>query len=136
MAPTVHYCFELTLGRCGPFKLAYILNQCLDRYENPDENVEHQSSASESPRFNLLGDGEPPASPRTPYHAPQSEVILTRKMNETTISDGGPSAENALDNQNAAGAQVLIVDDNSINRTVSKHPLKRICQPLTHPSSS
>jgi hypothetical protein len=99
------------------------LNQCLDRYENPDENIDHQSSASESPRFNFLGDGEPLASPQTPYQSPHSEAALTRKMDETTMSDGGPSAQNT---QDPTGAQVLIVDDNFINRSVSNPPSQRM----------
>lgn len=121
----------LTYGRCGPFKLAYILNQCLDRYENPDENIEHQSSASESPRFNLLSDDEHPVSPRTPYHVAQSDEALTQKTNKTTISDDRPSAESIHEDGNSGGAQVLIVDDNSINRSVSKRPLGNVHQLLT-----
>ncbi|KAF1921711.1 hypothetical protein BDU57DRAFT_59188 [Ampelomyces quisqualis] len=120
---------EIMTQPCGPFKLAYILNQCLDRFGNPDENVEHHSSASESPRFSVLGDGSGPHFPQTSYHSPQSEAALARKMNETTTSDAVSSTTNSAtatqDSQDSGGAQVLIVDDNSINRSLLVAFMKR-----------
>jgi hypothetical protein len=32
------------LLRLGPYKLAYVLNKCLDRFERPDENVQPASN--------------------------------------------------------------------------------------------
>lgn len=37
-------CFTLTEIRLGPYKLAYVLNKCLDRFEHPAENVQRNSS--------------------------------------------------------------------------------------------
>jgi hypothetical protein len=66
-------CHLLTQIRLGPYKLAYVLNKCLDRFENPDENVQRDSSpkyrskidltqpSSLSPRVEELATLSPPS---------------------------------------------------------------------------
>jgi hypothetical protein len=39
--------------RLGPYKLAYVLNKCLDRFEHPDENVQRDSSPKYSSTIDL-----------------------------------------------------------------------------------
>jgi hypothetical protein len=41
-------CLLLTRSRLGPHKLAYVLNKCLDRFEDPDENVQRDSSPNDT----------------------------------------------------------------------------------------
>jgi hypothetical protein len=110
--------------RCGPFKLAYILNQCLDRFELPEENIRHETSDSESvPRSPSIG-LERSSLPPVLAGSQATESTVIQMMNDTTISDAVRSAEIPPTAPDSAGtmsttAQVLIVDDNSINRSVS-----------------
>jgi hypothetical protein len=106
--------------RCGPFKLAYILNQCLDRFELPEENIRHETSDSESvprsPSIGLQRSSLPPVL----AGSQATESTVTQMMNDTTISDAElpPTALDSAGTMSTT-AQVLIVDDNSINRSVS-----------------
>ncbi|KAL5120178.1 hypothetical protein ACEQ8H_002004 [Pleosporales sp. CAS-2024a] len=106
---------EILTQPCGSFKLAYILNLCLDRYDHPDENLEHHNpSKLVSSREKL------------------SVMTMTHAMSSATIGDSSPTLEstNAPPLQRpplVSAAQVLIVDDNSINRKILVAFMKRHC---------
>jgi hypothetical protein len=115
---------SLTHPRCGPFKLAYILNQCLDRFELPEENLRHQSSGSELSLRNPANNIERSSLPPTISGSPATESTMIQMMNDTTISDALrpvqlPPTASISDEVMPSTVQVLIVDDNAINRSVS-----------------
>lgn len=47
------YSLSLTRHRLGPYKLAYVLNKCLDRFEQPGENVQRSPDPTLSFEVNL-----------------------------------------------------------------------------------
>lgn len=46
-------CPLLTRFSLGPYKLAYVLNKCLDRFEDPGENVQRKSSLGDTCTIDL-----------------------------------------------------------------------------------
>lgn len=129
---TVIISYVLMIYRCGPFKLAYILNHCLDRFAAPGENLRHQTSGSEVSLHMMSKPSErPTTSPRNiATEAQTTESDVTQMMHDTTISEHAPfpaTTSPALEPNDApsAASQVLIVDDNSINRSASPHHLKQ-----------
>jgi hypothetical protein len=119
------WCFLLMCQRCGPLKLAYILNHCLDRYDLPDENLRHHSSSDESARCRHSSrSGRQAPSPRLD-RSRNSESSISDTVNPVATSDASaPASSNPtppiMDKSASQVAQVLIVDDNSINRSVSR----------------
>jgi hypothetical protein len=111
--------------RCGPFKLAYILNQCLDRYDLPDENLRHQSSSGESSRHSHTSRNGRKGVSQTLHLSQPSESSLTNgeiKPAETSdaIAPAASIPASPISNKPVSStAQILIVDDNAINRSVS-----------------
>jgi hypothetical protein len=111
--------------RCGPFKLAYILNHCLDRYDLPDENLSHHSSSGESSRYSHTSrNGRQGASQKLHLSQPSESLSIKDEIKTVETSDTNASAGSipASPNSNKSvspTAQILIVDDNAINRSVS-----------------
>jgi hypothetical protein len=113
---------DLTLHSCGPYKLAYILNQCLDRFDSPEENIQQGS-----PSIAGIATG----SPHGRRKALQSANFITSidvkadpalVANVTTASDA-PSTGTPVSlplRHVSSEPQVMIVDDNPINRSVSQ----------------
>lgn len=68
------YGLLLTQCRLGPYKLAYVLNKCLDRFEHPDENVPQTSDPTPTFEVNLPQSRsihiEDPSAPSPPAPAP------------------------------------------------------------------
>ena len=115
---------------CGPYKLAYILNRCLDRLDNPDENIRPSTSGGSSPHPNLQ-----------PLRSTLQDFLPVRSRPITPLADSVPP-EKGEDNistveivsskenspieapvpkpvpQNPSRPHVLITDDNIINRKV------------------
>ena len=107
-------CFHLAnLGRCGPYKLAYLLNHCLDRYESPTENTPSGSGPLVAP----LSVG---MQKITPYsHEMEDSSIPSSPTNTkpALIKWNYSSAESNTESQQDP-PRVLIADDNAINRRV------------------
>lgn len=132
--------------RCGPYKLATLLDYCLKRYESPDENLEHLLSGTSTPRpHSIEGTTHYASSPLRPTTVPPSDsspVLLQPLASpskiqrvpgrsetpsktlrvpflalETSISDSATSLP--IREVPMLGARILITDDNAINRKVS-----------------
>jgi hypothetical protein len=125
---------QLITCSCGPYKLAYILNQCLDRFELPEENLSHDSSSSvgtRSPKPGPFIDERPTLHPPAPcppvmehYEDPQASLITAPDIESTPLT---PPAEELVKlpiRPASTASQVLIVDDNAINRSVSRSTWK------------
>jgi len=106
---------ELTTSRCGPFKLAKILDHCLDRYEEmtrteyiDDTNVEVEMPSTNNLEVESLYNPLEVLSP-APFDSP--DYVTQRPTPEESFYT------------------VLIADDNSINRRllialINKHNLR------------
>ncbi|KAF2833606.1 hypothetical protein CC86DRAFT_311533 [Ophiobolus disseminans] len=116
---------EIMTQPCGPYKLAYILNQCLDRFDQPDENVLHYSLDSnyfpldtptiERPGFfSTMGNIE-----GSKVYNADTEPTMAHRVFPKEIATNVPTRP-ALQ-----VPQVLIVDDNPINRSLLVAFLKK-----------
>lgn len=107
---------------CGPFKVAYILNQCLDRLDHPEENLQHESSGNELPHVSWADSGVQTSSGRKSNQGRSSPAPITRLKDHTTTADSASSIKHGNNSNVAQQAfttpEVLIVDDNTINRNV------------------
>lgn len=132
---------EVITQPLGPFKLAYVLGECLDRYECPNENTSRSITTSivGGPRLGSPFSAQPaPCSP-APVDMPpllnQPFWHQTDKLDATAISEGlrisrpplkSPTANEFLLPVNPKAAtmsdtmretsKILITDDNVINR--------------------
>jgi hypothetical protein len=112
----------LTCHSCGPFKVAYILDQCLNRLDHPEENLQHESSGSDLPHISWadradLSTGQTlneRQSSRTVVAQPKDDVTTSHVASSTADDPDAPN----LAQQSLGAPQVLIVDDNGINRKV------------------
>ncbi|KAH7094565.1 sensor histidine kinase-like protein/response regulator [Paraphoma chrysanthemicola] len=117
---------EIMTQPCGPYKLAYILNQCLDRYDLPDENLQHQSSGSESPRTAGLSTKKAPNLPDPTIGRTLESPTLVHEAHQAAPEEALPVSVAAPEQAVVAmpvrptlgASQVLIVDDNAINRSL------------------
>ncbi|KAH7389316.1 hypothetical protein DE146DRAFT_620053 [Phaeosphaeria sp. MPI-PUGE-AT-0046c] len=120
---------EIMTQPCGPFKLAYILNHCLDRFALPEENLRHRTSGSEQSLHDPTKSSEPPGAQQNVPSSHSTESGMAQMMKDNTITEQAPSsAPNSPppeETQSAPVAQVLIVDDNSINRSLLVAFMKR-----------
>ncbi|KAI4943476.1 hypothetical protein J4E91_009386 [Alternaria rosae] len=112
---------EIITQPCGPYKLAYVLNRCLDRYDHPAENLQTTGSASSSPR---------PLSPedqqQTHFSSPMN--LMTGTLESLNLGSFEPAAPSTAGSTTAQASitspheeepvisYTLIVDDNSLNR--------------------
>ncbi|ORY16126.1 hypothetical protein BCR34DRAFT_597924 [Clohesyomyces aquaticus] len=102
---------EIMTQPCGPYKLARLLNHCLNRYESADENILSNSPAYSSPRSTTDRGTSPqfqPIEKRVDSAIPSQIIppidILTPDSDATPI-ESAPSV-----------SHVLITDDNPVNR--------------------
>lgn len=120
------------LTRCGPQKLAFVLNRCLDRYDQPDDNVQSQRTPSplspialhgiqeegitrSAPGFIDLGVGSTAAEPA-------EQPAKLPSLSPTPQPAMGPSLK-----EDSAVPHILIVDDNALNRRVGFNKLRHVC---------
>ena len=118
---------DTDIGRCGPYKLGMVLSQCLKRYDGtsaggldvPSESVAHENGSqliSElGPRLGLC----PPIPFRPKDNSLDDEHPLDADpaLPPLKASIGGPQTSQLPTIQEAStDRQVLIVDDNAINR--------------------
>ncbi|CAO2658632.1 Nn.00g063550.m01.CDS01 [Neocucurbitaria sp. VM-36] len=121
---------EIITQPCGPYKLAFILNRCLDRFALPEENIrrpssDSHSSDSPSPQLSLIEtetlEQEPPFLPSSIPYSPESSTeplaITTGIIAPTTAGVlTFRSAASSRGRDNTRTWHVLITDDNLINR--------------------
>jgi hypothetical protein len=110
---------------CGPYKLAYILHQCLDRFELPEENLSHDGSSSvgyESPRL-PYSNSERLLTQSPPIEQPQKDTqLFPDRPSVSELTSVTPPPEDTIElaiRPAQIASQILIVDDNAINRSVS-----------------
>lgn len=114
---------EIMTQPCGPYKLAYILNKCLDRYARPEENLQHQTSGNQSPitgvpddkrllQRNLTLNLSSAAEDTIPEHSltKSSPIALVAPV---PLPNG---VRRERSPHRSSPSHVLIVDDNAINR--------------------
>ncbi|UPX17003.1 uncharacterized protein EKO05_0007381 [Ascochyta rabiei] len=117
---------EIMTQPLGPYKLAYVLNKCLDRFEHPDENPTHtEQQTTISPRLvempPLLGQ---PHWAETDFS--QSSSVPADSSNSPTPTIRTPLIEQRTlpirpkltipSRSSSNSSRVLITDDNAINR--------------------
>ncbi|KAF2108362.1 hypothetical protein BDV96DRAFT_504582 [Lophiotrema nucula] len=116
---------EIMAQPCGPYKLANILNYCLDRYNAPDENILLQSSTptrshpNTPPHFTYSPGPQSVASEKSQAQLVAFEVFST--LSPLAIPEPNikiPHRPRAASNTNPSTdvSCVLITDDNPINR--------------------
>jgi hypothetical protein len=141
----IHVIYDiLIMVRLGPHKLAQVLNKCLDRFEHPDENVQPVQHPAPSSEPNLIQStlipqqaalSPPPPLPPMFDQPLWAETDLPQassspySSNDATPTAGTPRAEGrALPirpkltipiRSISRSSNVLITDDNLINRRVS-----------------
>ncbi|KAH7088360.1 hypothetical protein FB567DRAFT_337483 [Paraphoma chrysanthemicola] len=118
---------EIVTQPLGPYKLAYVLNRCLDRFKDPDENVQRhsspketstvnprQSSTSQSPPVDESTTVPPPLSlsPMPTFSPPPVEMppLLNQPYwHQTDKPDAGssPIPESSYDSTPAAGSSAV-----------------------------
>ncbi|USP76619.1 uncharacterized protein yc1106_03893 [Curvularia clavata] len=91
---------EIMTQPCGPQKLAFVLNRCLDRYDQPGDNMQPQRTPSPLPPIAFSGAKE--------------QDITSLSLNPVL-----PAAQLVTDpslKEAPAVPHILIVDDNALNR--------------------
>lgn len=120
------------LHSCGPYKLAFVLNRCLDRFALPEENLKRPDSATVSPQPlprrpkllsqpfslpNLLNDNDIPVTELAPVVIPAPLSVQVAQPTSASSTLGLLAAPSEAARPSISN--VLVVDDNSINRKVS-----------------
>ncbi|KAH9876097.1 hypothetical protein J1614_003976 [Plenodomus biglobosus] len=114
---------EIMTQPCGPYKLAFVLNQCLDRFERADENIKRNSSTDPTPEPSMLDirrTEEPsimlqslriadPVGSTPPTPPPSAQTCSATGSNTTDLVA-------SLLSEDAPASHILITDDNCLNR--------------------
>ncbi|KAH3948584.1 hypothetical protein HBH70_071620 [Parastagonospora nodorum] len=121
---------EIMTQPCGPYKAAYILNQCLDRLDHPEENLQHESSGSELTHVSWADSRELKSPGPKSDQAQSPDPPATRLKDYATTLHATSSTNDDHDTPNLApealdAPKVLIVDDNAINRNLLAAFMKR-----------
>jgi CheY-like chemotaxis protein len=112
---------EIITQPCGPYKLAYVLNRCLDRYEHPSENLQPAGLSSPPPQP-LPQEDQQQTQPSSPNNSTQ---ITMESLNMGSPRPIAPSTAGSTTAQASVTSpqedepvisHTLIVDDNLLNR--------------------
>ncbi|KAI8934417.1 hypothetical protein NX059_009152 [Plenodomus lindquistii] len=114
---------EIMTQPCGPHKLAFVLNQCLDRFCRADENVEHDLLKKTGPEHrmtDLKSSDEPTIMLRSlhiaePDGSPLTPPLSAQSPSATASNTTDPTAALAAE-EDTITSHILITDDNSLNR--------------------
>ncbi|KAI4652412.1 hypothetical protein J4E93_002614 [Alternaria ventricosa] len=108
---------EIITQPCGPYKLAWVLNRCLDRYEHPAENLQPAGMSSPPPQ------PQQQSYPFTPTKSMQNtmeSLSLTSPEPVAPSTAGSTSVQHSLTSppqeEEPLISHTLIVDDNVLNR--------------------
>ncbi|KAL5410442.1 hypothetical protein PMIN04_010638 [Paraphaeosphaeria minitans] len=128
---------EIMTQPCGPYKLAYILNRCLDRFDDTSENLPGTTNSQQQVSFPLekslkvspLRHGSPEQFVESP--PPPDFDIENLKLPVTQIVSHVPESP-PVESTNVLPLRpkftephVLVVDDNAINRRLLVTFLKK-----------
>ncbi|CAN9277603.1 unnamed protein product [Alternaria alternata] len=116
---------EIMTQPCGPYKLAYVLDACLDRFARPEENIVSPGTLSIPPAQNLL-ETQIREDPSTILKSLYIDDTLPRATPTTpplsaarTLSTAGSAANKvrpSRSEEEAIISHILITDDNPLNR--------------------
>jgi len=115
---------EIMTQPCGPRKLAFVINQSLDRYERRDENIQHKHSTEPviQRHGNEVAPSPEPSVVQKSLHntvpsSPIPPAPLVPDQNQTPVESDMADRVTASCNENATpGSYILITDDNILNR--------------------
>ncbi|KAF2446641.1 hypothetical protein P171DRAFT_430749 [Karstenula rhodostoma CBS 690.94] len=128
---------EIMTQPCGPYKLAYILNQCLDRFGDTSENIPSNTRLQEQVSFPLQKSlDSPPSRQATPDQfvepspPPDFDMEILKPSITQIVSHIPESPPVELKDvlpvrPKSTELHVLVVDDNSINRRLLVTFLKK-----------
>ncbi|KAI4612432.1 hypothetical protein J4E80_007165 [Alternaria sp. BMP 0032] len=115
---------EIITQPCGPYKLAWVLNRCLDRYEHPAENL--QPTGVSSPPPQPMWQSPPQQSrPSTPMKSMQSAIEslgsesprpVAPSTAGSTVAQASVTSPTSPQEDDPVISHTLIVDDNPLNR--------------------
>ncbi|OAL47145.1 hypothetical protein IQ07DRAFT_682628 [Pyrenochaeta sp. DS3sAY3a] len=133
---------EICSQPAGPYKLAFILDSCLNRFEHPAENIEHWPSAATSPRAHPVEllpshlsssrfDSLSVANFSSSTNNPRAPRLSTTKASTRPSMGSSPPASIAglsfastaermptISIDDTISSKILITDDNPINRRI------------------
>jgi signal transduction histidine kinase/CheY-like chemotaxis protein len=112
---------EIITQPCGPYKLAFVLNRCLDRYDHPAENLESTGPASPPPQSmsQRIQQHMRPSSPINSAHSTIESLHLGSNGPVASSTAGSTTAQPSVvspQEEDPIISQTLIVDDNLLNR--------------------
>ncbi|KAF2848894.1 sensor histidine kinase-like protein/response regulator [Plenodomus tracheiphilus IPT5] len=116
---------EIMTQPCGPYKLAFVLNQCLDRFGRAEENLEHTSPSTALTPEPIMQDVRRPEDPSTMLKSlhitePASATPPTPPPSAQTYSATGSNHTDLIatltSEDDAPASHILITDDNTLNR--------------------
>ncbi|KAF2033006.1 hypothetical protein EK21DRAFT_59779 [Setomelanomma holmii] len=113
---------EIMTQPLGPYKLAHVLNKCLDRFEHLDENVQRDSSPNHTFTVDLtqsssqspLVEESTTLSPR-PAHSPMP-IFSSPPLEMPPLLNQPHWHQTDKAMATSATSNILITDDNAINR--------------------
>ncbi|KAF1849811.1 uncharacterized protein K460DRAFT_360663 [Cucurbitaria berberidis CBS 394.84] len=108
---------EIITQPCGPYKLAFTLNRCLDRFALDEENLLRSSPSNASNHSSLI---ETAGLEPVPLSLPPNVLPSTFTLPAAASSTAGflivQSAGSSMDGKSTRTRHILITDDNLINR--------------------
>ncbi|EUC31900.1 hypothetical protein COCCADRAFT_100102 [Bipolaris zeicola 26-R-13] len=112
---------EIITQPCGPHKLAFVLNRCLDRYDQPGDNVQPSRAVSPLPQTATYGAKElgisiPPPSPAQLNDKPLQARPAENAAKFPATTPTPQPVHVPHQEEDLAASHILIVDDNMLNR--------------------
>jgi CheY-like chemotaxis protein len=113
---------EIITQPCGPYKLAYVINRCLDRFDHPAENLQYTAPTSQllQPLSQEIKQHTYPSSPTNSLqstleslNSDASGPVASSTAGSTTAQ---PSVTSPTEEEDPVISHTLIVDDNLLNR--------------------
>ncbi|KAI4679895.1 hypothetical protein J4E81_010300 [Alternaria sp. BMP 2799] len=107
---------EIITQPCGPYKLAWVLNRCLDRFEHPAENLQPAGVSSPLPQPRQQ------SHPYTPTKSMQNSMESLSLASPEAVAPstaGSTSVQHSVTSpqeEDPVISHTLIVDDNMLNR--------------------
>ncbi|EDU46670.1 two-component sensor protein histidine protein kinase [Pyrenophora tritici-repentis Pt-1C-BFP] len=112
---------EIITQPCGPYKLAFVLNRCLDRYDHPEENLQRAISPNPFPQFVIHEDQLPRSLCSSPTSTQGTTGLFESSSPGPTVkvtpaSSVAQSSAVSQHEDDSIVSSTLIVDDNMLNR--------------------
>lgn len=112
---------EIITQPCGPYKLAWVLNRCLDRFEHPAENLQPAGIASppQQPLWQRPQEQSRPATPVKSMQNTMQSLNLESPASRAPSTAGSTRAQASVTSpqeDDPVPSHTLIVDDNMLNR--------------------